>query len=117
MAVAAIGTAIFSRVDPVARSNRELKEIRSALTAFYMHLGQYPSREQGLNTLRWFLTISDFNLSIELEDPWGNPYQYSVSEMGQVCRVQTCGADARPGGSEEDRDQYFELIAPESSWN
>ncbi len=75
----------------------ELHTLGTALDAYAMKKGRYPTVAQGLQALL------DERLVKELHpDPWGNEYVYSF-EKGEP-RVVSYGEDGQPGGEGFDAD-------------
>ncbi len=75
----------------------ELHTLGTALDAYAMKKGKYPTVAQGLQALL------DERLVKELHpDPWGNDYVYSL-EKGEP-KVVSYGGDGQPGGEGYDAD-------------
>ncbi|MFW7380533.1 MAG: type II secretion system major pseudopilin GspG [Oligoflexus sp.] len=77
-----------------------MQKIQSSLDMYRIHNYRYPSTEQGLQALvnkpqegnRWRGPYIDNN---QLEDPWGNQYQYESD--GRAFRIISPGPDATFG--------------------
>lgn len=94
----------------VAAAKTGIASIRTALNAFEIDTGRYPTTEEGLQALitqpgdlkgwnsRGYLERSSVPV-----DPWGHPYQYaspgSHSNMGYD--LFSCGADGREGTDDD----------------
>lgn len=91
----------------VRTTQAQIAQLRSAIDIYMIDTGRYPSQEEGLaalvtpgNTPGWGGPyVRDGKLP---EDPWGNPYSYSI-ESSQV-RITSFGADGRKGGQGSDAD-------------
>ncbi|CAM3634825.1 type II secretion system major pseudopilin GspG [Parendozoicomonas haliclonae] len=102
---------IMSRPDQakVTAAKSAVSQISSALELYRLDNGFYPSTEQGLEALvneptgnpeprNWnpdgYLKMRD------LEDPWGNPYQYEQPGARNTngYDIYSLGADGRVGG-------------------
>jgi general secretion pathway protein G len=88
----------------------QISNIMAALDLYRLDVGKYPTKDQGLKTLveapanvsNWdgpYLTRKD-----GIIDPWGNAYIYTIATTDGHVVVMSYGADAKPGGSGEDRD-------------
>lgn len=63
----------------------EMHALNTSLKMFYIHVGRYPTKDEGLEIL-WNTdkgsAISGYRKSgyfgREIKDPWGNSYQYSI---------------------------------------
>ncbi|MEZ6192080.1 MAG: type II secretion system major pseudopilin GspG [Phycisphaerales bacterium] len=84
----------------------DISTIVSALEAYYMAVGEYPSNDQGLEALRQQNEHFDEPLLTKgLTDPWGRPYQYNQpGSRDQPYEVFSFGADGRDGGEGADVD-------------
>jgi len=83
-----------------AKHNRirsDLATISSAVEAYYLSKGRYPTNDEGLE-----------NLSVEnVSDPWGRPYEYnSPGNHDEPYEIICFGADGREGGEGADADIY-----------
>jgi general secretion pathway protein G len=89
---------------------------KNAVKSFYLDNGFYPSTAQGLDALVRLPStgripeshqkggyLDDF--SEVPDDPWGIPYVYeSPGSHGYDYEIVSLGADAAPGGEDEDAD-------------
>jgi general secretion pathway protein G len=84
----------------------DIATIVSALEAYYMAIGEYPSNDQGLRALKEKNEHFDEPLLTKgLIDPWGRPYQYNQpGSRDQPYEVFSLGADGRDGGEGADLD-------------
>lgn len=88
----------------------QIEELAAAIDLYHLDVGNYPSTDQGLQSLieapadllRWrgpYLRKTNIP-----KDPWGYDYQYrSPGEHGPFDLI-SLGADNREGGSEENQD-------------
>ncbi len=106
-----VGPRLFQHVgqskQKTARAQIEL--LGTALDAYRLDVGRYPSTEQGLDALRQKPSgVERWNgpyLPRDVPpDPWGNDYLYkSPGDQGPYDLV-SLGADGRAGGEDEDAD-------------
>jgi len=108
---AAISPQILGRLDTskVKSARLQLDVTLSALDAFHVDVGRYPTAVEGIDALLvqpeqaggWAgpYVRSRRNLT----DPWGAKLFYQVDEKGQAL-VMTLGADGREGGDGIDAD-------------
>ncbi|MCU0573883.1 MAG: type II secretion system major pseudopilin GspG [Syntrophobacteraceae bacterium] len=86
----------------------QISMIGTALDAFRLDMGRYPSSEEGLDALRKSPGQGPWDgpyLSKEVPpDPWGRPYVYrSPGEQGDY-DLYSMGADGQDGGDGENAD-------------
>lgn len=88
----------------------QIKNIKDALELYYLDLGKYPTKDEGLVALAakpadepaWkgpYLKGAD-----ALKDPWGNAYLYSPPADGADANVISLGRDGKVGGDGDDKD-------------
>lgn len=88
----------------------QLSSFKSSLDLYYIDVGRYPSKSEGLKALvdkppgvdGWngpYLQQQTVPL-----DPWGNAYQYSVPGTKGPYRILTYGANGTTGGTGADAD-------------
>lgn len=84
----------------------DIATIVSALEAYHMTVGEYPSNDRGLAALKEKNEHFDEPLLTKgLIDPWGRPYQYNMpGSQDQPYEVFSLGADGRSGGEGADMD-------------
>ena len=89
----------------VKTATSTLQKIAGALDSYHMQYGKYPSRENWIEALT---KPSEKFVKGPLEkipsDPWGNKYEYFLTEGGKDFEVLSYGADADQGGEGEDKD-------------
>ncbi|KPP82171.1 MAG: type 2a secretion system protein GspG [Oceanicaulis sp. HLUCCA04] len=94
------------------KARADIGRIEQAVEMFRLDMGRYPTTDEGLEVL--VDAPSDARLAARFpeggyinrlpEDPWGGAYQYmSPGEHGRF-DVWSLGADARPGGEENEAD-------------
>lgn len=92
-----------------ARAQTDIAALESALDAYHVDTGDYPSEEEGLQALvsppagvsNWngpYIRRPNFN------DPWGNPYQYRYPGEYAEFDLFSYGKDGREGGEGNDAD-------------
>ena len=88
----------------------QIRNIRAAADMFLLHVGRYPTNEEGLGALvepkptatGWFGPyLQEETVPV---DPWGQPFRYDVSDDGMRVRIFSLGRDNAEGGSGEDKD-------------
>lgn len=91
-------------------SKAQVESLGTALDAFRLDCGRYPTSQEGLAALRQppqGLTRWDgpyLKKEVPL-DPWGRAYLYrSPGEGGRPYELGSFGADGAPGGDGENRD-------------
>lgn len=115
-------------VQYVGKARREgtrlqLQEIRTALTAFHVAHGFYPTTEQGLEALVRVPgggpNLADYPRDGYLQggvvpkDAWGNGIVYlSPGRKGETYEMISYGADGQPGGTGDDEDIVIAEGAP-----
>ncbi|RWM12882.1 MAG: type II secretion system protein GspG [Mesorhizobium sp.] len=93
----------------VSTTQAQLKNIGSALELYYLDVGSYPSKEQGLNALVTApASVAGWNgpyLKSQggLKDGWGRDFLYD-NVAGQGVRIYSLGRDGAPQGSGLDAD-------------
>ncbi|TCL95658.1 type II secretion system protein G (GspG) [Rhizobium sp. PP-WC-2G-219] len=88
----------------------QLSSFKSSLDLFYLDMGRYPSRSEGLSALvvrpgsaqGW--NGPYLQQQAVPSDPWGNAYQYTVPGDKAPYRILSYGADGVAGGSGADAD-------------
>lgn len=88
----------------VTAAHAQIESFMTALGAFKLNTGVYPSTEQGLDALRrppanvpqW---AGPYLPKEVPKDPWGTPYLYKYpGEHGDEPEIVCYGADRQPGG-------------------
>ncbi|GHT54533.1 type II secretion system protein GspG [Spirochaetia bacterium] len=97
----------------IATARSQIDSFSIALESYYIDCGRYPGKEQGLDALWQKPTVqpvSDnwsgpYMYKNTPNDPWGNPYEYSVpGQNGLPYGIRSFGADGREGGEKNDAD-------------
>jgi general secretion pathway protein G len=111
---ALVGPKLFGQVDKarVQAAKAEISTIESAMKFYRLDNFAYPTTEQGIDALVTKPndpSIKNWNPGGYLErmpsDPWGNPYLYlNPGNQGGDIDVYTLGADAAPGGEDNNAD-------------
>lgn len=110
-----VGPRLFSKVDQskVTTATTQAKMLRGAVESMRLDIGRYPTLEEGLALLtkapadpglasRWRGPYLDGALP---DDPWGQPYQYSVPGAdGQPFALFSMGSDGKRGGQGDAAD-------------
>lgn len=106
----AVGTLEKARV---AAARTQIESLSTALEAYYMDCGFYPSAEQGFSALRkkpesspssdnW---AGPYLYKDAPKDSWGNEYEYLVpAPNGFAYGIRSFGADGKEGGEGKDAD-------------
>ncbi len=88
----------------------QLSSFKSSLDLFYLDMGRYPSRSEGLSALVVRPGAAQgwngpyLQQQTVPSDPWGNAYQYTVPGDKAPYRILSYGADGVAGGSGADAD-------------
>lgn len=110
-----VGPKLFTKVDAskVQTAQTQVKMLKGTLEALRLDIGRFPTEAEGLAILntppadeklktRWRGPYLDEQLP---QDPWGNPYQYSLpGASGQPFALYSLGADGKRGGENFDAD-------------
>ena len=94
------------------KAQTEIATIESLLDQFYLHMGRYPTTEEGLRVLyfepdedaeKWKGPYSKKPIPL---DPWDKPYIYDSpgTHTSQPYEVSSLGGDGEEGGEEYDAD-------------
>jgi general secretion pathway protein G len=94
----------------ITAARAQINSFMTALGAYKLDTGLYPTTEQGLLALRtapqgarqWQGPYLPQDIP---NDPWGNPYVYRFpSEQGPEPEIISYGADGQPGGDQINAD-------------
>jgi general secretion pathway protein G len=97
----------------LAAAKSEISTLATALDAYYMDCGKYPTTEQGLDSLWTTPTVepvpANWNgpyLSKKVpKDPWGGKYDYmSPGKDSSPFGIRSFGSDGREGGEGNAKD-------------
>jgi len=101
-----LATIVIINVMPAAdraantKTRADIATLEQAVEMYRLDHQTYPPAAEGLQALiagRYIRRLPD--------DPWGNPYRYSVPGAdGAPFRIMSWGADGREGGTGEDAD-------------
>ena len=88
----------------------QIEDFSTALDAFRLDMGRYPTTNEGLQTLviqpsganRWNGLYLRKNTVPK--DPWGNDYQYRAPGQHGAFDLYSLGADGAEGGDGENQD-------------
>jgi general secretion pathway protein G len=109
---ALVGPAMLKQGDKarVTQAHAQLNSFETALGAYKLDTGVYPTTEMGLQALRvrpenvnqWAGPYLPKDIPL---DPWGRPYLYKFpGEHGDEPDIVSLGADGAPGGTGLDAD-------------
>lgn len=102
----------FAKAQTVA-ARSQIETLATALQAYFLDCGAFPSQEQGLEALyakptrepvpeRWF---GPYIAKAVPKDPWGREYVYSVpGPDGMPFGISSLGRDGAAGGEGENAD-------------
>jgi general secretion pathway protein G len=104
--VALVGPALWKNADKakVTAARSQLESFMTALGAYKLDVGTFPTTEQGLQALRvapsdvtqWAGPYMPKDIP---KDPWGHDYQYKYpGEHGDEPDIVCYGLDGQPGG-------------------
>ena len=96
----------------VVSAKHDVTTLVQALKLYKLDSGRYPTTQQGLNALVTKPTTDPAPMNWKMggyldklpQDPWGNPYQYSLAAGNADPIILSLGADAAPGGEGENAD-------------
>ncbi len=92
------------------KAEADIAELKTALDRYYLDNGNYPTTEQGLQSLVTAPTSGPIPANYEdggyvqsiPNDPWGHPYVYQSD--GNTYTLESYGADGQPGGTGKNAD-------------
>jgi general secretion pathway protein G len=96
----------------ITATKAQIASFQTALGAYKLDVGTFPSTEEGLQSLRvrpanaknWDGPYLPKEIPL---DPWGNPYVYRYpGEHGDEPDITSYGADGQEGGEGENADIY-----------
>jgi general secretion pathway protein G len=97
--IALFSAVAYQRLTPALEQGRQtaaktqIEALMAAVQRFNMEKGRFPTQEEGLISVRPYLTKDIPN------DPWGNPYIYRFpGQNGPEPDILSYGADGKPGG-------------------
>lgn len=81
----------------------QIESIGRALDAYRIDVGSYPNQSVGIGALQTNLENSakwngPYLQKATPNDPWGNPYQYTLESSQEAFQITSFGKDGRPGG-------------------
>ncbi len=87
----------------------QIANLATALDAFGLDVGRYPTSQEGLDALVSApsgLTMWDgpYLKKAAPKDPWGNDYEYEGPDKDGTYRLVSYGADGRAGGEGDNAD-------------
>jgi general secretion pathway protein G len=94
----------------IRAAKAQIEMLSTALDAFKLDVGRYPTTEEGLEALvKASPDAKDWDgpyLKKEQipKDPWGHPYVYKCPGEHGDYDITSYGADGQPGGEKEDAD-------------
>jgi general secretion pathway protein G len=110
--VALVAPSLFKRADEAKRTaaRAQINSFMTALGAYKLDTGLFPSTDQGLQALRvkpenmaqWDGPYLPKDVPM---DPWGHPYLYKYpGDHGDEPDILSLGADGQPGGDGNNAD-------------
>ncbi|HUW60586.1 MAG TPA: type II secretion system major pseudopilin GspG [Candidatus Bathyarchaeia archaeon] len=109
-----VGFNVFTAMDEasVTQAQSQIKNFKTALTAYRLKFNRFPSSAEGLEALITNEKGINFLEGKEIpKDPWGNSYVYT-SERSREFKIVSYGADGRPGGADIEADITSDLEGP-----
>lgn len=105
--VALVAPSMFKRADQarITAARSQIQNFMTALGAYKLDTGMFPTSEQGLAALR--VKPNDLNqwngpyMPLDIpKDPWGHDYAYKFpgDHGGEEPEIVSFGADGQPGG-------------------
>ena len=108
---ALVGPRLFGNVDKanVSATKTQVEMLGSALDAFRLDVGRYPTTAEGLNALITNPGIDGWNgpylkKSVVPNDAWKKPFQYQSPGSHGEYDLFSYGADGTPGGDGYNKD-------------
>lgn len=109
---ALVGPKIIGRAGAArtTAAKQQINDLMTALGAYKLDTGRYPTTDQGLQALRVKPSGVDrwdgpYLPKDVPPDPWGKPYLYKFpGDHGDEPDICTLGADGKEGGEKEDSD-------------
>jgi len=82
------------------KAQADISTLDEAVKMYRLENRRYPTSEEGLQAL-----VASRNLDRLPNDPWNNPYAYTVpGPDGRPYAIMSLGADGREGGDGENED-------------
>ena len=97
-----VGVNVLGAMDEAAvtQAKAQIRNFKTALTAYKLKFKVFPSSSEGLNALVSNAKgVSFLDEKTIPDDPWGNPYVYALEDSRHF-RIVSYGEDGRPGGTE-----------------
>ena len=93
----------------VKTAKAQISMISTALDAFNLDVGRYPTTQEGLKVLWQNNGIKNWHGKYLpkpiTKDPWGHPYIYkSPGNNGNPYELKSLGADGKEGGTGDNKD-------------
>ena len=108
---ALVGPRLFGNVDKanVSATKTQVEMLGSALDAFRLDVGRYPTTAEGLNALITNPGIDGWNgpylkKNVVPNDAWKKPFQYQSPGSHGEYDLFSYGADGTPGGDGYNKD-------------
>ena len=83
----------------------EIELLRKSCIAYKTHVGKFPSKLRDLYTKPRQLSVTQWGGPYIAEpvpnDPWGNPYFYSIANADERVTITSCGPDQRLGSQDD----------------
>jgi general secretion pathway protein G len=105
MLATAVGVNMFGALEDanVATAKAEIANFNTALIGYKIAFRKLPSSAEGLNALVNNPKKNFLDTDTIPNDPWGNPYVYTL-EDSSTFTIVSHGADGAPGGTGTDAD-------------
>ena len=115
---ALVGPTLYQRIKPAkqAAARTQIENFMTALDAFYVDVGRYPTVQEGLKALRVKPEGADKWHGPYLKkdvpnDPWSNPYFYQAPGRSGGYEITSDGADGREDGEDDNADIHSWEVA------
>ena len=110
---ALVGPVVYKRISPAkaASARAQIEHFGTALDAYFIDNGRFPSTREGLIALRQApANASNWNgpyLKKNIpQDPWGSAYRYLSPGTHGAYEISSLGADSKEGGEGENADIF-----------
>jgi general secretion pathway protein G len=108
---ALVGPSLYQRINPAKQSvaHAQINGFMTALDAYFLDVGQFPTSQEGLSVLRERPASSNKwkgpYLKKEIpNDPWGNPFIYRSPGRNGGYEIISYGAEGKEGGEGDNAD-------------
>jgi general secretion pathway protein G len=109
--ISLVAPTLFSKVSSTQRktSMAQMQMISTALDTYRLDIGTYPDKLEELRRSEHPGWDGPYMPRDIPDDPWGNPYVYSLESDGEYpYALHSYGVGGLPGGEEDEADIVFQ---------